>query len=105
VVDSSCKDFFLGTWVCFDWEMWSFTCLRELLCVDIVGMLGIIKTPPTKAQCVVSGDKCWSGCVPELFNVVPMESCPIVFSVDFDKFDCTVFLIGSVNVVSCTLVE
>ena len=105
MMESSCKDFFVGTWVCFDWEMWSFTCLCKLFWVDVVGVLGIVKTPPTEAPLVVSGDKCWFGCVPELFNVVPMESCPIVFSIDFDKFNCAVLLVGSIDVVSCTLVE
>jgi len=68
-------------------------------------MLGIIKTPPTKAPLVISVDKCWSGCIPVIFGAAPMEGCPVVFSVYLDKFYCAMLLVGSVDVVPSTLVR
>ena len=82
----------------FNWEVWSFRaclCFNKLFWVDIIGVLGIVKTPPTKAPLVVSGDKCWSGCIPVIFGAAPMEGCPEIFSVYCDEFYCTVFLLRS----------
>jgi len=105
VVKSFCKDFFFSTWVCFDWKVWSFACFNKLFWVDVVGMLGIIKTPPTKVPLIVSGNKCWFGCVPVIFSAAPIESCPMVFSVYFDEFYCAMLLVGFVDVVPSALVE
>ena len=68
-------------------------------------MLGIVKTPPTTAPLVISGDKCWSGGVPVILSAVPMEGCPLVFSVYFDEFYCTVFVVWPVKVVSGACIE
>ena len=89
---------------CDDTQGDPFSCFSKLFWVDIVWMLGIVKTPPTK-EWVFSGDECWSGYVPIIFSAAPIEGCPIVFSFYFDEFYYIVFLVWFVNILSSTEIE